>query len=280
MLQFLNLLWNYRFVIAVVITVIALNLIPDKSVERLRSLTLDMAVLVPATSGGGRTDSDSVSSLRKQNRKLREKVRLLQGKVGILERQIADRNMLRKALHSEANKAIPAGVVLKRGVSSHRRTVLIDCGSRHGVAVGMPVVTGRTLVGVVITAGSMRSRVQLVTDPAFRVVGHLAASGDEGVIEGTSGKDCLVKMRYIRDAGGIRHGDPVLTAGTLGRFPRGLVIGSVVGKPPRPQNGFSWVSLAPDFSLEALESVAVLPGYPRSEKPGPLSAVRENGKKR
>ncbi|TET37779.1 MAG: rod shape-determining protein MreC [Planctomycetota bacterium] len=259
-------LWKYRFAIAIVTAIVAVNLLPDRAVDSVRANALELAVLMPPPSGSNKSADDSALMLRKENALLREQVRRLKTKVAILEREFAAFGRLRDVLPDEIRGAVSAGVILKRGISSYRRTILVDRGGRHGIKTGMPVVCGYTLVGVVIAAGRSYSRVQTLTDPAFRAVGFLGVTGEEGLFEGTGGEKCMAKMRYLRSAENIRPGDPVLTAGTFGRLPRGIVIGTAVGRPSRPENGFRWVTVAPDLKVELLESVTILTGYPRGEK--------------
>jgi rod shape-determining protein MreC len=259
-------LWKYRFAIAIVTAVAAANLLPGRAVNSVRGGALELAVFMPSPSGSNKSADDSALKLQKENALLREQVRLLKTKVAILERDFAAFGRLRDVLPDEMRGAVSAGVILKRGISSHRRTILVNRGSRHGIKTGMPAVSGYTLVGVVISAGRSYSRVQLLTDPAFRAVGFLGATGEEGLFEGTGGEKCMAKMRYLRDAKNIKPGDPVLTAGTFGRFPRGLVIGATADRPSRPENGFRWVTVVPDLKVELLESVTILSRYPRGRQ--------------
>jgi rod shape-determining protein MreC len=259
-------MWKYRFAIVVVTAIVAANLLPERAVDSVRRNALNLAALVPSRPGNNKPADGSAAKYLKENKLLRAQAMRLKARVAAIERELAACGRLRDILPDEIYSAIPAGVILKRGIASHRRTVIVDRGSAHGVKTGMPVVSGYTLVGVVISAGSSSSRVQLLTDPAFRAVGFLGGTGEEGLFEGTGGEKCAAKMRYLRDAEEVRPGDAVLTAGTFGRFPRGFVIGAVTGKPSRPENGFTWVSVSPDLKVEALESVSILTSYPRGDK--------------
>jgi len=264
MQQIAGKIWKRRFAIAVIAVIATLNFMPEGAVTFLRSSALELASLIPRTKAA---DSRNASAeLRRENAALRAQARRLEGIAAALERELSSLGLLRDALPEDSLKAIPARVVLKRDITPLRRAIIIDRGTNHGCEEGMPVVSGVTLVGVIIASGAKCSRVQLVTDPAFRAVGRLAATGEEGLLEGSGAQDCLMKMKYLRNAQLLKEGQPVLTAGTLGRFPPGLLAGRVVGKPSRPENGFTWVRIAPELELDALESVAVLRGFPRGDE--------------
>ena len=61
-----------------------------------------------------------------------------------------------------------AEVIIKSDVSAWRRSFLVNRGSNDGLKEGFTVVSGKYLVGKVSDVGPSTSRVQLMTDPAFR----------------------------------------------------------------------------------------------------------------
>ena len=61
-----------------------------------------------------------------------------------------------------------AEVIIKSDVSAWRRSFLVNRGYNDGLQAGFTVVSGKYLVGKVSDIGPSTSRVQLITDPAFR----------------------------------------------------------------------------------------------------------------
>ena len=68
--------------------------------------------------------------------------------------------------------------------SGFLRTITVDHGTRDGVAVGMPVVTGQGLVGRVIRVSANAARVMLVTEPSSAVSARLQTTRVEGTVRG------------------------------------------------------------------------------------------------
>jgi rod shape-determining protein MreC len=112
--------------------------------------------------------------------------------------------------------------------SNFSHAVQIDKGSDDGVAVGMPVAAGAGLVGRVtqVTAGT--ARVELVTDPEFRVGVRLASTGDLGTARGQGRDDPLVVDSSIPPRTEVPAGTGVVTSGVdRSAFPPGIPVGTV-----------------------------------------------------
>lgn len=106
-----------------------------------------------------------------------------------------------------------------------RRTLTINRGTRDGVAVGMPVVTGKGLVGRVIAVGATSARVLLITDRDSAVSARLQSTRAVGSVRGqTSGS---LRMEMIPLGQQVQVGDLVITSGLGGNFPPDIVIGVV-----------------------------------------------------
>src|SRR5690606_38491487 len=103
---------------------------------------------------------------------------------------------------------------------------MLDLGTEHGVAVGMPVVTDQGLVGRISDVTASTSKVLLIIDPSSAVNAILQSSRLNGVVRGAPGG--TVVMDYIRQGEEFSVGEVVLTSGLGGRFPKGIPIGQVV----------------------------------------------------
>ncbi len=67
-------------------------------------------------------------------------------------------------------------------------TFEIDKGSESGIARGMPVVSGGSLVGRIVRVTSSRSTVRLLSDPSLSVGVRLSRTGDLGVATGNGSR--------------------------------------------------------------------------------------------
>jgi rod shape-determining protein MreC len=128
-------------------------------------------------------------------------------------------------------KLKPARVV-GRDPANWWKTITIDRGSRDGVVVNSPVLTGEGLVGRVSEVGATQSRVVLVGDPNCRVsvlVGD-EKNREQGVIEPKSSSpldDTLVELSYLSRNSKLAAGQPVVTSGIGGVFPKGILVGQI-----------------------------------------------------
>ena len=105
------------------------------------------------------------------------------------------------------------------------RTMVINRGVRHGVARGMPVVTGQGLVGRITDVTANAARVMLVTDPNSNVNARLQTTRAQGRVEGQLTGN--LRMMWIPLEAEVQVGDVVLTSGLGGNFPPDIQIGQV-----------------------------------------------------
>ena len=104
----------------------------------------------------------------------------------------------------------------------------IDKGTDDGLAVGMPVATGGGLVGRITQATGQTARVELVTDPEFRVGVRVAGNGDLGTARGRGQGDPLVVDSGMSPRAEVAEGTGVVTSGVdRSAFPPGIPVGTV-----------------------------------------------------
>lgn len=109
--------------------------------------------------------------------------------------------------------------------SSIARSIIINRGTRDGIAVGMLVTTDLGLVGRIIRVSSNASQVQLVNDENSAVSARLQTTRAEGSIIGQASG--VLRMTFIDLDEDIVQNDLVITSGLGGNFPPDIVIGQV-----------------------------------------------------
>ncbi len=240
----------------------------DGAVGTARDGTLDVLgpvrsavgwVLSPFQNGWrGITDYDQLEA---ENARLRSELDAVRGEdleVAELQRRLRALDMLLDVRGTESGAPRVVARVIDAPLSNFERTIEIDVGASDGVSVGMPVESGSGLVGRVVQVGNSRSRVELLTDPAFAAGVRLVRSGDAGVIEGT-GTGELLTTKFIDLETVVIPGETVVTSGLEGSvFPAGLVVGTVVTARADPVTGSQEVDVAPAADLERLDLVQVV----------------------
>ena len=112
--------------------------------------------------------------------------------------------------------------------SNFSHAIEIDKGTDDGVVVGMPVATGGGLVGRIVQATGRTARVELVTDPEFRVGVRVAGTGDLGTARGRGQDDPLVVDSAMSPRAEVASGTGVVTSGVdRSAFPPGIPVGTV-----------------------------------------------------
>ena len=135
----------------------------------------------------------------------------------------------------------------------------VDRGSKHGVSVNAPVLSGGGIVGRTVLVTEHYSQVQLITNPDASVGAMLGESRTPGVLTGTG--DSLLTMNYISGILPVKVGETVLSSGLDGIFPKGIVIGEVVVS-ERGKDIFREIKVKPVTDIVRLEEVVILLATP------------------
>lgn len=135
-------------------------------------------------------------------------------------------------------------------------SIFIDVGAREGVAVDMPVITDRGLVGRVVSVGPNVSEVLLLIDPASAVNARVQNSRVTGIVRGSL--DGGLIMERMPQGETVSPGDIVLTSGLGGNFPDKLVVGQITEVEQRDSDMFQSAHIRPTVDFGKLEEVMVI----------------------
>lgn len=138
------------------------------------------------------------------------------------------------------------------------RNFQINVGRSSHVAPGMPVVTGKALLGRVRTVHRRIATVRRVDDPNFRIEVEIAHDGGyaRGVAVGTGARG--LEVRFLRAAGKLKKGTPAFTSSHDPAVPPGLLVGWIESVEDTERDAVFEVSLTPAASLGRLAQVEVL----------------------
>ena len=143
--------------------------------------------------------------------------------------------------------------------------VRIDKGENDGVRRGMAVVTAGGVVGQVLRATGGYADVLLITDGNSRVGVRVQRSRARGTASGTGGVEPLrldaegsLKLENVLTSEDLANDDLVVTSGTDGIFPPGLVVGKVAAVRREKSDLFQRAQILPAVNFGKLEEVGVL----------------------
>jgi rod shape-determining protein MreC len=198
-----------------------------------------------------------------ENRRLKQHVQVLQGKISQLSQYERENDELRKLLEfrekSKLGEILTESVgaeVIGRSPSNWYRTLVIDRGKRDGLRRDMIVVSGEGLVGKVGEVGFATSQVMLVLDEDSCVSASVERTKEHGIVQGQL-SDTL-KMKYLSGKTDAVRGDAVRSSGLGGVYPKGLLIGTV-SDVERADYGLTMsAEVMPAVDFSRLEHVLVL----------------------
>ncbi|HEY5595270.1 MAG TPA: rod shape-determining protein MreC [Nitrospiria bacterium] len=197
-------------------------------------------------------------SVRRENERLKQDLARLQNETIQLQEAALAHERLRELLDLKKTAAhrLLAAAVIGRDPSNWYRTLMINKGSRDGVAVEMGVITPAGVVGRVLKAGPAVSQVLLITDRNSAVAALIQRTRDEGLVEGT--ENGLARIKYLSLLADATEGDLVLTSGLTGSFPKGLPIGTLGRVTKKDLDLFKQAELTPRVDFSKIEEVLVV----------------------
>ena len=222
--------------IIVGLILLTLSLVAPEQFQRVRGAALDVTSPitgglheVTATVEGLFTGAGDYWNAANQNAELkRERQAMLRRMVEA--RAIFQENRQLKAvlnLREHERNTIAIGRVVGSSFNSPRRFAILSAGTSDGVRVGMPVRSPDGLIGRIIDAGALASRVLLVSDRANIVPARLLRNGIPVIAQGRG--DGTIDVRPLEvGRNPFKRGDIIITSGTGGLYPPLVPIGRVV----------------------------------------------------
>lgn len=203
-----------------------------------------------------------VQTLQQRISELEEALALYQSELVEAREIVSDYERLADLLDyrdTVRNQETISADVIGVDVGSGLRTIAVSRGTRDGVALHMPVVTGQGLVGRVIQVSANAARVMLVTEPTSAVSARLETTRVEGSIIGQASGNLLMELIPLDEP--VREGDLVRTSGLGGNFPPDIVIGQVTSVRPSERGLYQEAQVRSLISFDTLEFVLIVTNF-------------------
>lgn len=201
----------------------------------------------------------SRAALREENAALRtEQLRDAQS---LLSREsLAHENAQLRAL-LQARRALPTpsqfAEIVYAGRDPYARKVIIDKGTRQGVALGQPVIDRHGVLGQITRVLPLLAEVTLITDKNHSIPVEVLRNGLRGIAYG-SGDGSTLDLRFMPANAEIQAGDVLVTSGLDGVYPRGLPVATVSRVERDPTVAFARIRLVPMALTNQHRQVLVL----------------------
>ncbi|MBI2909764.1 MAG: rod shape-determining protein MreC [Chloroflexi bacterium] len=200
-----------------------------------------------------------ISGLEAEKQRLEGEVAQLTSDVARLKETESENRRLRELVsyqsaHPEWN--FLGAEIISRDPNNLVQSATLDKGSQSGVAEGMTVLAGGTLVGRISRVLETTSRVLFVSDASSSVNAMVQRSRALGVIKGRLGNRLL--MDYLPQTDDIQMNDLIITSGLGGGFPKGLPLGRAVAIRGRDVEPFLQLEIEPLLDFRKLETVIII----------------------
>ena len=242
---------TYRLLIALVLAIVMMVLdqrtpwaAPVRHVLGYLTAPIHYLAHLPVDSGEWLSEQTQTrGSLMDENRRLQRQALILEQKVQRLAVLEAENVRLRELLNSSAD--LDANVLVAEiiGVDPdpNRQELVINKGRGDKVLRGQAVLDAQGLIGQVVDAGPLSSRVLLVTDASHAMSVQVNRNGVRAILAGTGQSDGL-KLLYVPDTADINEGDLLVSTGLGQRYPRGYPVATVTAV--RHQSGAPFAEIA------------------------------------
>lgn len=194
-----------------------------------------------------------------ENAKLREQ--LLRAEAGLAQfnSMQEENSRLRELLDARQRWKLQARLaeLIEVDLDPYRHRLLIDQGSKAGIASGQAVIDAYGLIGQIQRPDAERAEVILITDPGHAVPVRVVRNGLRAIANGTGDADRL-ELPHIPFSADIIAGDELVTSGLGGRFPAGIPVAVVKQVRGDDSATFAIAEAAPVAGLTRSNQVLVL----------------------
>ena len=179
------------------------------------------------------------------------------------EENVRLRNLLNLA-ESHTDYVMESTKIVLWSSSNWSSSFTVSKGSSSGIELGDPVITEYgVLVGQITELGTTWATVSTILDVDMSVGAFVGESQSSGMVVGEYSfmKNKQAKLTYMADGAQIFIGDEVLTSGSGGAFPAGLVIGTLTAVKTESGGQLDYGVVEPGCDFDQLVQVFVIKDF-------------------
>ncbi|MBF0294585.1 MAG: rod shape-determining protein MreC [Magnetococcales bacterium] len=184
-----------------------------------------------------------------------EQLRPLGTRLEELERENQRLKSLLKMQPEPGYRALAVRVVGDSS-SAFARSFIVNAGRQDGVIVNAPMTVPNGLVGRVVRASGSAALVLSMLDLNSRIPVLIQRSRVRAISAGQNSP--LLNLEYLPKDADIEIGDAVITSGTGGIFPKGLLVGRVVSLEAGEDGLFKRAVAQPMVDFDRIEEAHLL----------------------
>lgn len=186
------------------------------------------------------------TTLQRENDALKVQLLILQRKTQQLNVLEAENRRFRELVNASArvDEQLLGVELIGLDGDAFTHQIIINKGQADGVAVGMPLLDAKGLMGQIIQVDSMSSRGILIVDANHAVPVQVNRNGVRAIAVG-NGSLVEMELMFVPDTADIEVGDMLVTSGLGGRFPQGYPVAEVTRIEHDPGEHFAKVVVQP-----------------------------------
>ena len=210
---------------------------------------------------GNSTFFSDINSLKEENKKLQEENSKLEQDLRELEVIKSENETLKEYVNLKEKyteyTTVP-GYVISKDTSNYSDIVIINVGSKDGIAEDMAVIADEGLVGHVISVTDKTAKVELLLDASSAVSSVVGSAKDTLVVKGSLDNNGFLKGDTIQTSATILVGDKVETSGMGGIYPKGITIGTIKEVFDTKNLSNRYVQITPAVNFDKLDTILVI----------------------
>jgi rod shape-determining protein MreC len=209
---------------------------------------------------------DTLSGFRSENERLRKRIQNLEvERQKLLEAQATNSSLKQLLdLRSHLSGTVVSASIIGNSATSWFQSCLLNKGSADGVRKGMAVVTPLGVVGQVVAVTPRTAKVLLLTDPNSGIDVMVQRTRARGIVSGSLETGTVLK--YVKRSEDVQEGDRLITSGTDGVFPKGMMVGTVTKVIKQHIGLFQFIEVLPAVQSARVEDVLVVAAASGAEK--------------
>jgi len=216
--------------------------------------------------GGLQDHYDTLAGFRSENERLRKRVQTLEiERQKLLEAQATNSSLKQLLdLRSHLSGTAITASIIANSATSWFQSCQLNKGSADGVRKGMAVVTPLGVVGQVVAVTPRTAKVLLLTDPNSGIDVLVQRTRARGIVSGSLENGTVLK--YVKRSEDVQEGDRLITSGTDGVFPKGMMVGAVTKVLKQHIGLFQFIEVLPAVQAARVEDVLVVSAANSTEK--------------
>ncbi len=202
-----------------------------------------------------------LGDLRRDNQRLRQENDQLR-QIAMKAQDLALENQRLQGLLNYRSQATQYQTVTAKVIgwdpSNWSSRVLINVGSKQGIAKDMAVITPQGVVGKVLQTSLNTAEVLLLSDELSAIGARVNPSRHLGIVRGSGHQGQLLRLTDLPLDAVLNPGDQVVSSGLGGVYPAGLVLGTVVSVDNEPSGLLKVAQIKPSVDISRLDEVLVV----------------------